>query len=123
MRSLWPNMRNFWGWKDKKVGAQLKLCPHLGVDKVNTLRKNELFIFSSCIIFLSPSVTAGRGSGHLGRSDGAASKSSILPSAVAFGDLEAQRASNLAAYMPPLRIKYEGAAAPSCIPKVINRAC
>ena len=40
----------------------------------------------------------------MGRSDGAASKSSILPSAVAFGDLEAQRASNLAAYMPPLRI-------------------
>ena len=59
------------------------------------------------------------GSGHLGRSDGAASKSSILPSAVAFGDLEAQRASNLAAYTPPLRIKYEGAPAPSCIPKEI----
>ena len=58
-----------------------------------------------------------RRSGHLGRSDGAASKSSILPSAVGEADLEAQRASNLAAYMPPLRIKYEGAAAPSCIPK------
>ena len=26
--------------------------PALGVDKVNTLRKNEFFIFSSCIIFL-----------------------------------------------------------------------
>ena len=35
-------------------------APGLGVDKVNTLRKNEIFIFSSCIIFLSPSVTAGR---------------------------------------------------------------
>ena len=45
-----------------------------------------------------------KGSGHLGRSDGAASKSSILPSAVGEADLEAQRASNLAAYMPPLRI-------------------
>ena len=32
----------------------------LGVDKVNTLRKNEIFIFPSCIIFLSPSVTAGK---------------------------------------------------------------
>ena len=57
----------------------------------------------------------------MGRSDGAASKSSILPSAVGEADLEAQRASNLAAYMPPLRIKYEGAAAPSCIPKRKNR--
>ena len=57
----------------------------------------------------------------MGRSDGAASKSSILPSAVAFGDLEAQRASNLAAYMPPLRIEYEGAAAPSCIPRIMIR--
>ena len=36
----------------------------------------------------------------MGRSDGAASKSSILPSAVGEADLEAQRASNLAAYMP-----------------------
>ena len=32
----------------------------LRVDKVNTLRKNEFFIFSSCIIFLSPLATAGR---------------------------------------------------------------
>ena len=55
----------------------------------------------------------------MGRSDGAASKSSILPSAVGEADLEAQRASNLAAYTPPLRIKYEGAPAPSCIPKEI----
>ncbi len=56
----------------------------------------------------------------MGRSDGAASKSSILPSAVGEADLEAQRASNLAAYTPPLRIEYEGAPAPSCIPRVIN---
>ena len=40
----------------------------------------------------------------MGRSDGAASKSSILPSAVGEADLEAQRASSLAAYTPPLRI-------------------
>ena len=53
----------------------------------------------------------------MGRSDGAASKSSILPSAVGEADLEAQRASNLAAYTPPLRIEYEGAAAPFMHPQ------
>ena len=39
----------------------------------------------------------------MGRSDGAASKSSILPSAVGEADLEAQRASNLEPAKPALR--------------------
>ena len=37
--------------------------------------------------------------------------------AVGEADLEAQRASNLDPAKPALRIEYEGAAAPSCIPK------
>ena len=44
----------------------------------------------------------------MGRSDGAASKSSILPSAVGEADLEAQRASNL----PPLKRPLWGLTAP-----------
>ena len=66
----------------------MEYAPFLGVDKVNTLRKNEIFIFSSCIIFFCrPSKGfALRRVRSANFQFAVASRANALPSFVTFGD-------------------------------------